>query len=142
MDMIRLRCPPISLGRNRSMEDMISNNTHEEQQHRSSSFSDERQQKLSSQQERKMKRSSDGALLDLIDGSHEPTESYRRTTAMKNELFHTVNTQQHRSLNDLTNKTFSKGKIIRLNIFLNICTFYDANILYESKMHLKIYINI
>ncbi|CAF1070982.1 unnamed protein product [Rotaria sordida] len=117
IDVDRLRCPPINFGRNRSMEDMISNNTREEQQqqHRSSSFSDERQQKLSLHQDTKVKRSSDGALLDLLDVS---PESYRRTNINKNELLYPSNTQQHRSLNDLTNKTSSKGLTTRneLNI--------------------------
>ncbi|CAF4090956.1 unnamed protein product [Rotaria sp. Silwood2] len=108
IDIIRLRCPPINFGRNRSMEDMISNNTREEQQHRSSSFSDERQQKLFLQKDKKMKRSSDGALLDILDTSPESTESYRRTNTTKNELLYTPNIQQHRSLNDLNNKTSSK----------------------------------
>ncbi|CAF4841939.1 unnamed protein product [Rotaria sp. Silwood1] len=108
IDVIRFRCPPINFGRNRSMEDMLSNNTREEQQHRSSSFSDERQQKLSLQQEKKMKRSSDGALLDILDTSPESTEPYTRTNTNKNELLYPPNIQQHRSLNDLTNKLSSK----------------------------------
>jgi hypothetical protein len=86
------------------MEDILNNNNlHEQQQHRSSSFSDERQQKYSSSQDQKMKRSSDGILLDLIDTS---TESYRRTS----EHLYPLPTQQHRSLNDLANKNSNKGK--------------------------------
>jgi hypothetical protein len=86
------------------MEDIISNNNNNtnDQQHRSSSFSDERQQKFSLQNEQKMKRSSDGTILDLIDTSTEP---YRRT----NELIYPSSTQQHRSLNDLANKNSNKG---------------------------------
>ncbi len=103
---MRLRFPPVHFGRNRSMEDMISNNIHE-QQHRSSSFSDERQQKLSQQQGQNIKRTSDGALLDLFDSS--TTESYRRINQNnKNE--------QHRSFNDLTNKTSNKRKRLIKNI--------------------------
>ena len=107
---VRLRCPPVNFGRNRSMEDMIRSNTHEEQQHRSSSFADERQQKLSLQQEQKMKRSSDSALLDFTDTTSESTEPYRQ---IKREPSHT---QQHRSLNDVTNKTPYKGKVVSLFI--------------------------
>jgi hypothetical protein len=91
------------------MEDIINNNTRE-QQHRSSSFSDERQQKLSVQQEQKIKRSSEGALLDLRETSPQPTESYRRTNTTKNELIYPSITQQHRSLNDLTNKNSNRSK--------------------------------
>jgi len=96
------------------MEDMINNNI-DEQQHRSSSFSDERQQKLSQQQHgQKIKRTSDGALLDLFDSSPQLTEPYRRTNQInKNELLHPPPpsiTQQHRSFNDLTNKTSNKSK--------------------------------
>jgi hypothetical protein len=92
------------------MEDMISNNTREQQQqHRSSSFSDERQQKLSIQ-EQKIKRSSEGALLDLRETSPQSLEPYRRTNTIKNEFSYPPVTQQHRSLNDLTNKTSNKGK--------------------------------
>ncbi|CAF3426014.1 unnamed protein product [Rotaria socialis] len=111
IDIVRLRCPPASFGRNRSMEDMISNTTREEQQqqYRSSSFSDERQQKLPLKDEKKMKRSSDGALLDLVDTSPESTDSYRRMHSIKHELLYPLNMQQHRSLNDLTNKTSSRA---------------------------------
>ena len=52
---VRLRFPPVSLGRNRSMEDILGRSASEEReaQPRSSSFSNERE----------MKRSSDGLLL-------------------------------------------------------------------------------
>lgn len=90
------------------MEDMISNNTRE-QQHRSSSFSDERQQKLFLQQEQKIKRSSDGALLDYREPSPQSIESFRRTNINRNEFNYPPITQQHRSLNDLTNKTSNKS---------------------------------
>ena len=63
------------------MEDMISNNTREQQsQHRSSSFSDER----------------DKINLDTLKEFHQQTN--------KNEYLGPPPTQQHRSLNDLTNK--------------------------------------
>ena len=88
----RLRFPPVSFARNRSMEDMISQN-HREQQHRSSSFSDERQQKSI--------RTTDGSVQDFIDRTHSNN---------KNELLYLSPTQQHRSFNDLTNKTSTKGK--------------------------------
>jgi hypothetical protein len=101
------------------MEDIISNNTRE-QQHRSSSFSDERQQKLSVQQDQKMKRSSDGALLDLIDISPQTNGLQRRTNTIKNESFYPPSTQQHRSLNDLTNKTSNRGKKKKENSSLSI----------------------
>lgn len=112
----RLRCPPVSLGRNRSMEDILGNHNHihedqQTQQHRSSSFSDDRQQKLSLLQEKKMKRSSDGVLLDICDISPEATEPYRRIHAIKNDLLYPSNMQQHRSLNDLTNSASYRGKI-------------------------------
>jgi hypothetical protein len=112
LNSVRLRFPPVNFGRNRSMEDMISNNNTREQQsqHRSSSFSDEQQRKLSLQQEQKPKRTSDGALLDLLDSSPQSTEPYRRTNNIKNEHLYPTITQQHRSLNDLTNKTSNKGK--------------------------------
>ena len=100
----RLRFPPVHFGRNRSMEDMISNNQlNREQQHRSSSFSDERQQKIA--------RTHDGTPQDFNDCSSQTTDSSRRTN--KPELLYlppTSLTQQHRSLNDLTNKTSTKGK--------------------------------
>jgi hypothetical protein len=91
------------------MEDIINNNTRE-QQHRSSSFSDERQQKLFVQQEQKIKRSSDGALLDVRETSPQSIEPYRRTNNIKNELIYPSITQQHRSLNDLTNKNSNRSK--------------------------------
>ena len=85
---LRLRFPPVNFGRNRSMEDILNNNNlHEQQQHRSSSFSDERQQKLFLHQEQKIKRSSDGILLDLRETSTQSTESYRRTNNTENELY-------------------------------------------------------
>lgn len=105
------------------MEDMISNNNNnnntyeqQQQQHRSSSFSDERQQRLFVQQEQKIKRSSDGALLDLRDPSPQSIEPYRRTNNNKNEFNYPPVTQQHRSLNDLTNKTSNKSiKLIQID---------------------------
>jgi len=110
---------------------MISNNTHEQQQHRSSSFSDEQQQqKLALKKEQKIKRSSDGVLLGLLDTSPQPTEPYQRTNTSKNELFYPSITQQHRSLNDLTNKTSNKGKH-RLIIDLHIFTFIHITIIYD-----------
>jgi hypothetical protein len=89
------------------MEDMLNDNT-QEQQHRSSSFSDERQQKLF--QQHNTKRASEGAILDFVDSS--TPEAYRRTNQInKTEQFtHPTITQQHRSFNDLTNKTSNKGK--------------------------------
>lgn len=85
----RLRFPPVSFARNRSMEDMISHH-HREQQHRSSSFSDERQQKFL--------RTPDRSIEDFIDPSSQRTHSNN-----KNELLYL-------SPNDLTNKTSTKGK--------------------------------
>lgn len=94
----RLRFPPVSFARNRSMEDMISHNHREQQQqHRSSSFSDERQQKFL--------RTTDGSIQDLIDSS-----SQRSNSNNKRELFYPSPTQQHRSSNDLTHKTSTKGR--------------------------------
>ena len=109
----RLRFPPVSFGRNRSMEDMISNRPHEQQQqqqqHRSSSFSDERQQKLLVKQDQTMKRCSDGALLDLRE-THNPSKtSQRSVNSIQQEFLHPPHLQ-HRSLNDLTNKYSNKGK--------------------------------
>ena len=116
------------------MEDILNNNNNiheqqQQQQHRSSSFSDERQQKYSSSQDQKMKRSSDGILLDLIDTSTEP---YRRT----NEHLYPLPNQQHRSLNDLANKNSNKGKT-KLNIhrYLLKCKYdiFDLIRLYNEK---------
>jgi hypothetical protein len=109
------------------MEDIVSNNKHEQQQHRSSSFTDERQQNLSLREDKKLKRSSDGALLDLFDTS---TESYRRSNTIKNELLY-PSTTQHRSLNDLTNRTSNRGKTNRFIIDLSIFTLSHANMIFD-----------
>jgi len=126
LNAVRLRFPPLNFGRNRSMEDIVSNNKHE-QQHRSSSFTDERQQNLSLREDKKLKRSSDGALLDLLDTS---AESYRRSNTIKNELLY-PSTTQHRSLNDLTNRTSNRGKTNRFIIDLSIFTLSHANMIFD-----------
>jgi hypothetical protein len=81
-----IRIPVIHLGRNRSIETIISNNI-QEQQHRTSSFSDERE-----------KLNHNGAHLDTFK------ELHQQTNTNKSESLH-PSTQQHRSLNDLTNKS-------------------------------------
>ncbi|CAF3522726.1 unnamed protein product [Adineta steineri] len=115
---VRLRFPPVNFGRNRSMEDILTPNRREQQQlqYRSGSSTDERQQKLSLQQDQKMKRSSDGALLDILDI---PIESYRRSNTIKNELSYPL-TNQHRSLNDLTNKNSNRAIRNESNMSISI----------------------
>ncbi|CAF1587059.1 unnamed protein product, partial [Adineta ricciae] len=94
----RLRFPPVNFGRNRSMEDMLG--TQKREQQRSGSFTDEHQLRIPSRHDHKMKRSSEGALLDLLDN---PTNSSRRSNAIRSELLYPT-AVQHRSLNDLIDK--------------------------------------
>ena len=96
---VRLRFPPVKLGRNRSMEDMLSHHSRREreedeqqEQHRSSSFSDERKEKILRKHEQQLKRASDGALLEFYETT--PSHSH----------------DQHRSINELNNKNLHQGK--------------------------------
>lgn len=104
----RLRFPPVNFGRNRSMEDMLG--TQKRDQQRSGSFTDEHQLRIPSRHDQKMKRSSEGALLDLLDT---PTNSSRRSNAIRTELLYPTMVQ-HRSLNDLIDKHSNPGKLINL----------------------------
>ena len=81
-----IRIPVIHPGRNRSIENTVSNNIHEQQQHPPSSFFDERE-----------KINHSGAHLDTLK------EFHQQTNLNKNEFLRPP-TQQHRSLNDLTNR--------------------------------------
>lgn len=108
---VRLRFPPVHFPRNRSMEDILNNNSHEHPQHRSSSFSDEKQQKLSLQQDKQLKRVSDGALLDYPHSSQQTNDLHRKTNINNNRnehIYSTNNQQQPRSFNDLTSKNCNR----------------------------------
>ncbi|UJR24856.1 hypothetical protein I4U23_006225 [Adineta vaga] len=112
----RLRFPPVNFGRNRSMEDMLGTNKREHHQQRSGSFTDEHQLKVPLRHDYKMKRSSDGALLDLIDT---PRNSYRRANAIKTELLY-PSMSQHRSLNDLIDKSSNRVSRNESNMSTNV----------------------
>lgn len=118
---VRLRFPPVSLGRNRSMEDMLTRHSRatDEQQHRSSSFSDERKEKILSQEEKKLKRSSDGALLELYETNTRTTSPLKDfySNQQKN-LSKEHSSRSHdpnRSINDFNQKNLHQCK--RKSIF-------------------------
>lgn len=99
---VRLRFPPVSFGRNRSMEDMLTNHSkHLDEQHRSSSFTDER----------KLKRSSDGALLELYETTATTSKDFysNQQKNLSKDNFSRSH-DQHRSINDFNQKNVHQGK--------------------------------